>query len=72
MIVPINSSQFADAWRTVSESLLAFLQNGNEVAYFANNQMYITDGNFANSMTIGKFAFVPRANGSLDFKKVGK
>lgn len=28
MIVSINSPQFADAWRTVSESLLAYLQSG--------------------------------------------
>ena len=62
----------SDFKTNITNEKLAFLQNGNEVAYFANNQMYITDGNFANSMTIGKFAFVPRANGSLDFKKVGK
>lgn len=62
----------SDFKTNITNEKLAFLQNGNEVAYFANNQMYVTDGNFANSMTIGKFAFVPRANGSLDFKKVGK
>lgn len=43
MIVPINSSQFADAWRTVSESLLAFLQNGGlnsvSAASFVNNSI---------------------------------
>lgn len=62
----------SDFKTTITNEKLSFLQNGNEVAYFANNQMYVTDGNFANSMTIGQFAFVPRANGSLDFKKVGK
>lgn len=62
----------SDFKTTITNEKLSFLQNGNEVAYFANNQMYVTDGNFANSMTIGKFVFVPRANGSLDFKKVGK
>lgn len=62
----------SDFKTNITNEKLAFLQNGNEVAYFANNQMYVTDGNFANSMTIGKFAFVPRENGSLDFKKVGK
>ena len=62
----------SDFKTTITNEKMSFTQNGNEVAYFANNQMYVTDGNFANSMTIGKFAFVPRANGSLDFKKVGK
>lgn len=62
----------SDFKTTITNEKLSFLQNGNEVAYFANNQMYVTDGNFANSITIGQFAFVPRANGSLDFKKVGK
>ena len=33
--------------------------------------MYITDGQFTQSLKVGAFGFVPRANGSLDFKKVG-
>lgn len=46
MVVPINSPQFADAWRTVSESLLAYLQNGglNSVSTtsFMNNGVQLT------------------------------
>lgn len=49
---------------------IQFIQNGVEVAYFSNNTLYITDGHFLNSLRIGQFAFIPRANGSLDFKKV--
>lgn len=49
---------------------IAFLQSGIEVAYISNNSLYITDGKFLNSLQIGNFAFIPRANGSLDFKKV--
>lgn len=55
----------------ISNERFSFTENGNEVAYFANKKMYITDGQFTNSMRVGDFAFVPRANGSLDFKKVG-
>lgn len=55
----------------ISNERFSFTENGNEVAYFANKKMYITDGQFTNSMRVGAFAFVPRANGSLDFKKVG-
>ena len=49
---------------------IQFIQNGAEVAYVSNNTLYITDGHFLNSLRIGNFAFIPRANGSLDFKKV--
>lgn len=49
---------------------IQFVQNGTEVAYVSNNTLYITDGHFLNSLRVGQFAFIPRANGSLDFKKV--
>ena len=49
---------------------IQFVQNGEEVAYVSNNTLYITDGHFLNSLRVGDFAFIPRANGSLDFKKV--
>lgn len=49
---------------------IQFIQNGTEVAYVSNNTLYITDGHFLNSLRIGQFAFIPRANTSLDFKKV--
>ena len=47
-----------------------FEQNGTEVAYISNNQLYITDAQFLNSIRIGNFAFIPRSNGSLGFRKV--
>ena len=49
---------------------IQFIQNGEEVAYVSNNTLYITDGHFLNSLRVGQFAFIPRSNGSLDFKKV--
>lgn len=49
---------------------IQFIQNGTEVAYVSNNTLYITDGHFLNSLRVGQFAFIPRANNSLDFKKV--
>lgn len=49
---------------------IQFIQSGIEVAYISNNTLYITDGHFLNSLRVGSFAFIPRANGSLDFKKV--
>ena len=49
---------------------IQFIQNGAEVAYITNNQLYITDGTFLVSLRIGNFGYIPRPNGSLDFKKV--
>lgn len=48
----------------------AILKNTEKVAYINDKTMYITDGQFTESLKVGNFGFVPRANGSLDFKKV--
>lgn len=54
----------------IQNNRIQFLQGGAEVAYFSNNKLYVTDGEFINSLKLGNFAFMPRENGSLDFKKV--
>lgn len=54
----------------VDNDRIAFLQSGSEVAYFSNRRLYVTDAQFLVSVQIGNFAFVPRANGNLSFKKV--
>lgn len=46
-------------------------KNGAKVTYINDQTMYITDGQFTQSLKVGTFGFVPRANNSLDFKKVG-
>ena len=46
------------------------MQNESEVAYVSNGKLYITDGEFTNSLTVGNFAYLPRTNGNLSFKKV--
>ncbi len=50
--------------------IVYFEQNGSRVAYISNNKLYITDSEFLNSVQIGNFAFIPRGNGSLGFRKV--
>lgn len=45
-------------------------KNSAKVTYINDQTMYITDGQFTQSLKIGNFGFVPRANGSLDFKKI--
>ena len=49
---------------------IAFRQNGREVAYIADDNLYITQGEFMTQLRIGKFGFTPGANGNLSFKKV--
>ena len=49
---------------------ISFIQDDNEVAYVSNNKLYITNGQFLNSLRIGNFSFTPRTNGNLSFGKV--
>jgi len=48
----------------------SYFDNGKEVAYFSNQMLHVTDGEFTHSLRLGSFAFMPRANGNLSFKKV--
>ena len=53
-----------------SNDRISFLQNGREVAYIADDNLYITQGEFMTQLRIGKFGFTPGARGNLSFKKV--
>ena len=55
----------------ISNDRISFLQDAVEVAYFSDNKLYVTDGHFLHSLQLGNFAFIPRANNNLSFKKVG-
>ena len=56
----------------IANNRISFLQSGVEVAYMSNNKLYITDTEILNSLRIGQYAFIPRANGNLSFKWVGQ
>lgn len=55
----------------IENDKIAFIQNNMEVAYFSNNKLTVTDGDFLTSLKIGNFAFKPRANGNLSLVYVG-
>lgn len=55
----------------IENDKISFLQSGAEVAYFSNNKLYVTDGEYSHSLRIGNFAFVPRSNGNMSIRKVG-
>lgn len=54
----------------IENDKISFLENGAEIAYWQNRKFYAADGEFINSLQLGNFAFLPRANGNLSFKKV--
>ena len=54
----------------ISNDRISFMQNKAEVAYFSNNKLYVVDGEFTNSLRLGNFAYLPRTNGNLSFKKI--
>ena len=56
----------------IKNDRISFIDAGAEVAYFSNKQLYVLDGQFLNSLRIGKFAFLPRDNGNLSLVKVGE
>lgn len=49
---------------------ISFQENGAEVAYISNRTLFITDVEILHSLTLGRFALIPRANFNLSFKKV--
>ena len=54
----------------IQNDRISFLESNVEVAYLSNNKLYVTDGEYLNSLKLGKFAFIPRSNGNLSFKKI--
>ncbi len=54
---------------TIENDKITFSQNEKEVAYFSNNQLYVTNAEILERLTLGNFAFIPRTNGNLSFKK---
>ena len=54
----------------IANDRISFLQDGAEVAYFSNRKLYVTDAQILHSLQLGNFAFMPRANGNISFKKI--
>lgn len=54
----------------IQHDRISFLQSNAEVAYFSNRKLYVTDGEYTNSLTLGNLGFVPNENGSTSFMKV--
>ena len=58
-----------EATLEIANTEIRFLQNGQKVAWFSNNELYVEDAQIVTSIGIGAFEFKPRSNGSLSFGK---
>ena len=54
----------------IQNDRISFLDDGAEVAYLSNKRLYVTDGQFLQTLRVGSFEFRPRANGNLSLMKV--
>ncbi|MBS4761191.1 phage tail protein [Carnobacteriaceae bacterium zg-ZUI252] len=54
----------------IENERIVFLQGGVESAYWHNRKFYAVDGEYLQSLKLGKFAFMPRSTGNLSFTKV--
>lgn len=54
----------------IENDRITFYDNVDEVAYVSNHKLHITEAEVLDSIIIGNYAFIPRANGNLSFKKV--
>ena len=54
----------------IENDRITFYDNVDEVAYISNHKLHITEAEILDSILIGNYAFIPRANGNLSFKKV--
>lgn len=52
----------------IENDRIAFLENGNEVMYISNEQLYIMRAIIATRLDIGQFAWIPRSNGNVSFR----
>ena len=54
----------------IGNERISFLDWGAEIAFVSNNQLFITTGQFLQTMNVGNFGFFPRPTGNLSFNKV--
>lgn len=54
----------------ISHDRISFLNNNAEMAYLTNDRFYVNNLEAVTTLTLGNFAFIPRASGNLTFSKV--
>lgn len=54
----------------ISNDRISFLQNEVEIAYISDNKLYIRDGEFLNSLTLDRWAYIIEQDGSLSLNYI--
>lgn len=54
----------------IENDRIAFYQNGVVVAYFTDNRLFVTHGEFTETFKLGKFQAMPRVNGNVSWRVV--
>lgn len=61
-----------DLQLVISNEKISFQLNGNEVAYFSDDALYITTAHITEALRFGNFEFAARANGNMGLRWVGE
>ena len=69
-VVELGSSNSSIILKIVNDRI-SFTENGIEVAYIADDQLYITNATILNELRIGNMAFKRRRNGNLSLVMIG-
>jgi hypothetical protein len=69
-VVELGSSNSNIILKIVNDRI-SFTENGIEVAYIADDQLYITNATILNELRIGNMAFKRRKNGNLSLVMIG-
>lgn len=67
--VQISDSNKEESLR-LTKGRISFMQNGAEVTYISAGREHIPTLEVEREFVMGNYAFIPRSNGSLDFRKV--
>lgn len=65
-VIELGASTSDIILKIVNERI-SFTENGIEIAYISDKQLYITNATILTKLNIGKFSFIPRTNGNLSF-----
>ena len=62
----------SDVLLKLENDIVGFYENNVLISFVKDKKISSTDGEFTNSLKVGKFALTPRANGNLSLLKVVK
>ena len=54
----------------IQSDRIAFILDNTEIAYFSSGRLYVDNLEAITTLTVGRFAWIPRANGNLSLKMI--